>query len=196
MKQCESPGEAQNTAAHAALYEILVNETLDTGAILPPDPPPALTETVSSGETKVKKREDYLASVIIKAAPAQASAPSTQTAALAAKPTKVTKASRRRQKKGTTPPQPPPKKGQQPPAKKGQKKPEGPKNANLEPLVNRRLAPVKVAEKTAEDPLAQLKVVQAGLEELHATASYYRMMKSKSIVLQTCAVLVALVATA
>lgn len=202
VKQCETPGEAQNTAAHAALYEILANETLDTGAILPPDPP-TLIETVSSGETKVK-REDSVINVVNQAAPAQASIPSTQTTALAAKPTRVTKTSRRRQRKGATPPQQPPKKGQQsppkkgqqPPAKRSQKKPEGPKNANLEPLVNRRLAPVKVVQEPVEDPLAQLKVVQAGLEELHATASYYRMMKSKSIVSQTCALLGDFVATA
>lgn len=167
VRQCDSPDEAQNTAAHAALYQIFVNESsssLDAGTILPADPP-AFPDKASSGDV-VLKREDSPADMITSAAPAQEAAPPTQSSVPAANPAKVTKTSRRRKKGVLTP----------------QQLPGGPKGANLEPLGNSRWAPIEVVpQETPQDPLGQLKAVQAGLKELHRTASFYKLMKSKSL---------------
>lgn len=72
-----------------------------------------------------------------------------------------------------------------PPARRSQNKANPPvnqdrikSNSNMVPLRYNRL-PLLEQPEVAEDKLAMLKAVQAGLNELHATASYWRLLNSK-----------------
>lgn len=181
-RQCASQSESENTAAHEALYQLLVTEMIDPSTILPPDAP-LLTMGVGSKIT-VPKKQDSGSSIQKPAlvttgnkATKQSGKSSGRASVPAPKPAqsgpaRSTRASRR--KKGKPPPPPPP------PSKK-RKRRQGSEelpNANLVPLENSRFVPL-VEPDVVEDPLAMLKAVKTALDRLHYTASYYRIMKSK-----------------
>ena len=52
-------------------------------------------------------------------------------------------------------------------------------NSNLIPLINNRLPRLPEEEEKVEDKLSLLKEVETALRELHATASYWRLLESK-----------------
>lgn len=182
-RQCESQGESENTAAHEALYQLLVTEIIDPSTILPLDAP-LLTMGVGSKITVPKKQDSgpsiqkpALVTTGNKAikqsgkSSGHASVPAPMPAQSG--PAQSTRASRR--KKGKPPPPPPPPSSKKRKRRQGS---EGLPNANLVPLENSRFVPL-VEPEVVEDPLAMLKAVKTALDRLHYTASYYRIMKSK-----------------
>lgn len=157
VRQCDSAAEAQNTAAHVAMYETLVTQPIDTSSI------------GSAGATSTETRNG---NKVLREASRALGAPSNPPR------TSRSRGSRGKKRKNnhSTPPEPAAKR-----TKKGPIPASVLHGANTVGLVKSRIAPLQDVETPAEDPLAQLKAVQAGLEGLSPDASYWSLTKSTSL---------------
>lgn len=197
VRQCGSQGEAQNTAAHVAMYEISISHIIDTSSIAPAD---VTSVTTTGNGSNVTKKKGNPARVGAQATPAKGGkggSQASQGAALPPKPQQSSnapgssKSSRKKRKRNNSAPFEPAAKrtkeggAPNPAPAAGQTNKQGrvAHGANAVDLAKSRLpalqSEAKPAQKPAESRLMQLKAVQAGLNELPRTASFWRVAKSK-----------------
>ena len=171
-------GEAQNTAAHAALYQLLATTTVRSEVIMPAGEPSSF-----NGDRRKLPCSVIQLSTEVAGTPESNSIESLrQSLRQALRRSKKPEYSRRRgKKKANTQAQPV---LQERKVKKKAIKSTGATapcgNANRIPLTKCRLSPIDQIMDMAEDPLATLRAIQKKLGELDSNASFFRIMKSRS----------------
>ncbi|KAJ5580164.1 uncharacterized protein N7459_006149 [Penicillium hispanicum] len=191
VSPCDSLGEAQNTAAHAALYHLLVTETVPFSVILPADPSPSFA-VIDNGFDAAEQQSN----IQVGTSGASAGIGPKEPSPLSVIPNQGSRKKRNKQAKAQAqiqfqrqPQRQPQPKTQAQPLSQGKKAKK--KNAissstatqcgnsNRIPLTHSRLPPLDEPMEMTEDPLLTLRAIQQKLSELDPTASYFRIMKSK-----------------
>lgn len=181
VRECGRLDEAQNTAAHIALHSLLMTESVDHAAILPTnsDLLPELNPRSQmykflklSGDPPVFRFDFQTGYQPAKAVFPPVQLPSVQN---------VSQRGKKKKNKNDDPPPPPAKKQKtntsQQPQQKGND--EISKNPNYVPLTNSRLMEIEI-EEVVEDKLETMKAVQARLDQLGSSGSFYSLMKGNS----------------
>lgn len=180
VRECKSLGEAQNTAAHTSIHQLMVIESdeLSSGSFcnLPTtfsmaatntNPPVSLSmekqcaEILHSGKTLYPKK--------------QPRPPQYAGIAKVVPPSTMSKRARkkfnaRQNQERLQSSLPPPDSSSSVVAR----------SSNKIPLTNSRLAPIPEVSKPVEDPLANLRRIEKELKQLKSRASFRKIMESKS----------------
>lgn len=177
VRECKSLGEAQNTAAHTSLHQLMVIGDPSSGSFcnLPTtastaaknaDPPVSLSmekqcaEILHSGKALYPKK--------------QARPPQYAGVAKAVPPSTMSKRARkklnaRQSQERLQPSLPPPASSSSVVAR----------SSNKIPLTKSRLAPITEVSKPVEDPLASLRRIERELKQLKPPAPFRKIMESK-----------------
>ena len=176
VRECNTLAEAQNTAAHISLYQLVVVESNDLGLSSFANLPTSSSSVAAAGgagtaDISMQKQCAELLRSGITRNPNRANR-SPRYGGVGKGATRLAKSRRGRR-------QPKAKKSKAP-----QQQPQNPlpvvaRSSNMIPLVSSRLPPIPDNAKPPEDPLAKLKNIEKEIKLLSSRASFRKVMESK-----------------